>query len=168
MGLEENPSQHSARPTLSSSPSPSAAGEGGGAPASACAAARRRLVSLTSGPRHPSVLLLRLANGDSELLFFPLWVADFQSGVEEALPARLGSQASRAAAAAATAAHALLLLLLFVPALRQEIRREDANGLGARRRTLLRRPQGGRHRHLQDPQRMPSSSRQFGMCLRVP
>lgn len=114
------------------------------------------------------MLLLRLSNGDSELLFFPLWVADFQSGVEEALPPLLGSQASRAAATATpTAAHALLRRLL-LPALHQEIRRKDANGFGSRRRTLLRRPQGGRHRHLQDPQRMPSSSRQFGMCLRVP
>ena len=81
-----------------------------------------------------SVLLLRLSNGDSELLFFPLWVADFQSGVEEALPPLLGSQASRAAAAATpTAAHALLRLLLLLPALHQEIRRKDANGLGSRR-----------------------------------
>lgn len=169
----------SARPTLSSSPSPSAPvsspGKGregeSGAPACVCScAAAVGLVSPTSGPSHrsvSSVLLLRLSNGDSELLFFPLWVSDFQSGVEEALPPLLGSQASRATAAATpTAAHALLLLLLLLfPALHQEIRRKDANGLGSRRRTLLRRPEGGRHRHLQDPQRMPSSSRQFGMCL---
>jgi len=117
--------------TISVCPSP--LGRKGRAPA--CAPARRRLVSPTSGPSHrsvSSVLLLRLSNGDSELLFFPLWVADFQSGVEEALPPLLGSQASRAAAAATpTAAHALLLLLL--PALHQEIRRKDANGLGSRR-----------------------------------
>lgn len=122
------------------------------------AQANKASPSPNSGPGRRPVLLLRLSNGgDSGLLFFPPWSAGFQSGVEEAQPPLLGSQASRATAAA----HPLLLL----PALHQEIRRKDANGLRCRRRTLLRRPQGGRHRHLQDPQRMPSPSQQFGICL---